>query len=238
MSYAPDRLTRKAQVATTRPPRNMGPRSYNLGRLKWSVDWFGRSRELLYAVAIAVFTSCATYRLLDPTFRDSQRIAAREGQRDSVLNQAVMQRVRQNVELTPDEKRAFEKSAQIQQEQSIAAGEASTTAAEIRSVADKLGFVSFAAIVILFLLPTSLHDVTDSEATMIPAELHDEARRAWHDYAQALIVAFNLAPGSLVDASWLERTLSDGDEGSVGGFISYLQHQTAELKIVKFIGER
>lgn len=68
-------------------------------------------------------------------------------------------------------------------------------------------------------------------------ELVREARKAWFDYGEAIVRAFNFPSGSRIVAEGVETMLAQASDDQITRFIEYVRQQTEETKTMKWMGE-
>jgi len=72
---------------------------------------------------------------------------------------------------------------------------------------------------------------------MASEKLRREAQKAWVEYGQAVVKAFEFPQGSVIAADGLPQMLSNSSDAQVKKLIAWLREQTKEVRSMKFVGE-
>ena len=64
---------------------------------------------------------------------------------------------------------------------------------------------------------------------MAALALVNDARRAWHEYGQAIVRAFDFPPNSRIAADDVEGPLAEASDDQIQRFIVYVRQQTATV---------
>jgi len=76
-----------------------------------------------------------------------------------------------------------------------------------------------------------------NEEKMASAHLKREALKAWVEYGQAVVKAFNFPKGSVIAADGLQEMLANASDSRVREFIAWVRKETETVRSMKFVGE-